>query len=133
MNAAHSVTARTLGALAFMALLLAACGSTQRIMLTTGPPIALLRLSSGTEIVPGACDTSLSSSCERAERTNNPKDEEAWQLDAQTKLTGPWGAKVGTAPMKVYVLGSREKCDALYATWPHPNDPCTGPFYFRRG
>ena len=114
-------------------LVLPGCGSAQRILLATGPPIALLRTTSGTELVLGACDTSLSSTCQRAEKTDNPKDEEAWHFNVQIAMTGPYGAKVGTAPMTVYVLGAKEKCDAIYATWPHQNSPCEGPAYFRRG
>ncbi len=107
--------------------------STQRILLSTGPPIALLKTSSGHELVLGACDTSLSSTCERAEKTDNPKDEEAWHFNVQIKMTGPYGAKVGTAPMTVYVLGGKSKCDEIYESWPHKNSPCEGPTYFKRG
>jgi hypothetical protein len=112
---------------------LSGCESAQRILLATGPPIALLRTPSGTELVLGACDTSLSSTCGRAEKTDNPKDEVAWHFNVQIRMTGPYGAKVGTAPMTVYVLGGKEKCDAMYATWPHENSPCEGPVYFKRG
>ena len=107
--------------------------STQRILLSTGPPIALLKTPSGHELVLGACDTSLSSTCERAEKTNNAQDEEAWHFNVQIKMTGPYGAKVGTAPMTVYVLGAKEKCEAVYEGWPHKNSPCEGPVYFKRG
>lgn len=119
--------------LVLVLLVLSGCESAQRILLATGPPIALLRTTSGTELVLGACDTSLSSTCERAEKTDNPKDEEAWHFNVQIKMTGPYGAKVGTAPMTVYVLGGKAKCDAIYDTWPHQNSPCEGPAYFRRG
>ena len=119
-----------------LAILVTGCAlisTTQRILLSTGPPIALLKLSSGTELVLGACDTSLSSTCGRAEKTNNPADEVAWHFSAQVAQTGPYGAKVGTAAMTVYVLGSQATCDAVYAGWPHQNSPCEGPVYFKRG
>jgi hypothetical protein len=34
----------------------------------------------------GAWDTSLSSTCGRAEKTDNPKDEEAWHFNVQIRV-----------------------------------------------
>ena len=35
--------------------------------------------------------------------------------------------------MTVYMLGTKEKCEAVYEGWPHKNSPCEGPVYFQRG
>ena len=105
----------------------------QRTLLTVGPPVALLRTRSGAELVLAACDTFLSSTCERVEKTDDPTDEESWHFEVQIDVTGPFREKVGTAPMTVYVMGGKDKCEAVYAGWPHKNLPCEGPAYFRRG
>ena len=127
----------TLLVLVFTVLVLPGCLTAQLIMLTSGPPVALHRLTSGTEVVLGACDTMLSRTCERVEKTDDPRDEEAWsfgvQIDINTTHFTLQRMKVGTAPMTVYVLGPKETCVAIYETWPHQNSPCEGPAYFRRG
>jgi hypothetical protein len=53
---------------------LAGCGTAQLALMTSGPPVALLTTADGTELVAGACDPSVSSTCDRISKTDNPAD-----------------------------------------------------------
>jgi hypothetical protein len=125
--------------LALMALVpaLTGCGSAHLAMMTSGPPVALLKTPDGTELVAGACDTSLSSTCERIEKTDNSADEAAWRYVAKVKVQGGFGQPYGEASIPIYVLGPIEKCQAMVAKVAKvPEDrgrTCDGPFYFKRG
>ena len=96
-------------------LLLTGCGSAQLAMMTSGPPVALLKTADGTELVTGACDTGLSSTCERIQKTDNPADEAAWRYVAKIRVQGGLGQPYGEASIPIYVLGPIEKCQAMVA------------------
>jgi hypothetical protein len=56
-------------------LMLSGCGTAQLALMTSGPPVALLTTADGTELVAGACDTTVSDTCERIPKTDNSADE----------------------------------------------------------
>jgi hypothetical protein len=116
---------------------LAGCGPAHLALMTSGPPVAMLTTQDGTELVTGACDVSLSSTCERIERTGNPADEAAWRYVAKVKVRGSYGEPWGEASIPIYVLGPIEKCQAMAAKAQKlPEDRgamCDGPHYFKRG
>ncbi len=115
---------------------LAGCGTAQLALMTSGPPVALLRTQDGTELVAGACDTSLSSTCERISKTDNATDETAWRYVIKAKVQGGFGQPYGEASIPLYVLGPVEKCREMAAKAVKvPEDrgaACDGPFYFKR-
>lgn len=118
-------------------LMLSGCGTAQLALMTSGPPVALLTTADGTELVAGACDTSLSSTCDPIEKTDNPADEAAWRYVVKVKVQGGFGQPYGEASIPIYVLGSIEKCQAMAVKAVKvPEDrgrTCDGPFYFKRG
>lgn len=122
-----------------MALLpaLASCGPAHLALMTSGPPVAMLTLQDGTELVTGACDASLSATCERIEKTGNTADKVAWRYVAKVKVRGGYGEPWGEASIPIYVLGPIEKCQAMAAKAQKvPEDrgaTCDGPHYFKRG
>jgi hypothetical protein len=117
--------------------LLAGCSSAHLALMTSGPPVELLRTLDGTELVMGACDVTLSSTCERITKTTEPTDEEAWQYVAKIKIQNGYGIPYGEASVPVYVLGPVENCQRMaHRAQKLPEDRgarCDGPFYFKRG
>jgi hypothetical protein len=117
--------------------LLAGCGTAQLALMTSGPPVALLTTADGTELVAGACDTSLSSTCEQIWKTDNPADEAAWRYVVKVKVQGGFGQPYGEASIPLYVLGPADKCREMAAKAVKvPEDrgaTCDGPYYFKRG
>lgn len=115
---------------------LAGCGTAQLALMTSGPPVALLTTADGTELVAGACDTSVSSTCDRISKTDNPADEGAWRYVVKVKVQGGFGQPYGEASIPLYVLGPVEKCREMVAKAVKvPEDRgamCDGPFYFKR-
>jgi hypothetical protein len=118
------------------ACLLGGCGTAQLALMTSGPPVALLKTADGSELVAGACDTSLSSTCERIEKTDNQADQLAWRYVIKTRVQGGFGQPYGEASIPLYVLGPVEKCREMAAKAVKvPEDrgrACDGPFYFKR-
>lgn len=114
----------------------AVLGSAQLALMTSGPPVALLKTSDGTELVAGACDVSLSSTCERISKTDNPTDEAAWRYVIKAKVEGGLGQPYGEASIPLYVLGPVEKCREMAAKAVKVSEDrgaaCDGPFYFKR-
>lgn len=120
-------------------MLLAGCaivGTTQLVLMTSGPPVALLKTADGTELVAGACDTTLSSTCDRVAKTEDPEDEVAWRYVVKVKIQGGYSQPYGEASIPLYVLGPIEKCQSMVAKAVKvPEDrgaACDGPFYFER-
>lgn len=124
-------------ALTVLTPVLASCGPAHWALMTSGPPVALLKTSGGTELVTGACDATLSSTCDRIEKTGNPADEVAWRYVAKVQVRGGYGEPLGQASIPIYVLGPIEKCRTMAAKAPKvPEDRgaiCDGPYYFKRG